>query len=76
MLQSLSMKEYPPGTFDSFGLSIYDEVHHLSAEVFSRCMMNISTNYTLGLSGTMQRKDGLSKVFKMFLGPVIHKEKK
>lgn len=75
MLQSLSMKEYPPGTFDSFGLSIYDEVHHLSAEVFSRCMMNISTNYTLGLSGTMQRKDGLSKVFKMFLGPVIHKEK-
>lgn len=75
MLQSLSMKEYDEGTFDSFGLSIYDEVHHLSAEVFSRCMMNITTNYTLGLSGTMQRKDGLSKVFKMFLGPVVHKEK-
>ena len=75
MLQSLSMKEYPEGTFNSFGLSIYDEVHHLSAEVFSRCMMNIPTNYTLGLSGTMQRKDGLSKVFKMFLGPVVHKEK-
>lgn len=75
MLQSLSMKEYAQGTFDSFGLSIYDEVHHLSAEVFSRCMMNITTNYTLGLSGTMQRKDGLSKVFKMFLGPVVHKEK-
>ena len=75
MLQSLSMKEYPDTIFDSFGLSIYDEVHHLSAEVFSRCMMKIVTNYTLGLSGTMQRKDGLSKVFKMFLGPVIHKEK-
>ena len=75
MLQSLSMKEYAEGTFDSFGLSIYDEVHHLSAEVFSRCMMNITTNYTLGLSGTMQRKDGMSKVFKMFLGPVVHKEK-
>ena len=75
MLQSLSMKEYPEGTFDSFGLSIYDEVHHLSAELFCRCMMNITTNYTLGLSGTMQRKDGLSKVFKMFLGPVVHKEK-
>lgn len=75
MLQSLSMKTYEENTFDSFGLSIYDEVHHLSAEVFSRCMMNIMTNYTLGLSGTMQRKDGLSKVFKMFLGPVVHKEK-
>jgi superfamily II DNA or RNA helicase len=31
--------------------------------------------YTLGLSGTMQRKDGLTKVFKMFLGDVVHKEK-
>jgi superfamily II DNA or RNA helicase len=75
MLQSLSMKDYPDNLFDCFGLTIYDEVHHLSAEVFSKCMMKIVTNYTLGLSGTMQRKDGLSKVFKMFLGPVVHKEK-
>jgi len=47
----------------------------LGAEVFSRCMMKTITNYTLGLSGTMQRKDGLTKVFKMFLGDIIHKEK-
>jgi len=38
-------------------------------------MMRTITNYTLGLSGTMQRKDGLTKVFKMFLGDVVHKEK-
>lgn len=75
MLQSLSMKDYPPTMFDSFGLSIYDECHHLSAEVFCRCMMKIVTFYTLGLSGTMNRKDGLTKVFKLFLGDVIHKEK-
>ena len=75
MLQSLSQKEYPENTFDSFGLSIYDETHHLGAEVFSRCMMKSITNYTLGLSGTMQRKDGLTKVFKMFLGDIVHKEK-
>jgi len=75
MLQSLSQKDYPDNLFDSFGLSIYDETHHLGAEVFSRCMMKTITNYTLGLSGTMQRKDGLTKVFKMFLGDVVHKEK-
>ena len=75
MLQSLSQKDYPENLFDSFGLSIYDETHHLGAEVFSRCMMKTITNYTLGLSGTMQRKDGLTKVFKMFLGDVVHKEK-
>ena len=75
MLQSLSQKNYPENMFDCFGLSIYDETHHLGAEVFSRCMMKTMTNYTLGLSGTMQRKDGLTKVFKMFLGDIIHKEK-
>lgn len=75
MLQSLSQKEYPETLFDCFGISIYDETHHLGAEVFSRSMMKIQTNYTLGLSGTMQRKDGLTKVFKMFLGDIIHKEK-
>jgi superfamily II DNA or RNA helicase len=75
MLQSLSMKEYPADMFNSFGLTVFDEVHHMGAEVFCQCMMKVTTMYTLGLSGTMQRKDGLTKVFKMFLGDVVHKEK-
>ena len=75
MLQSLSMKEYPRDMFETFGLTVYDECHHMSAEVFCRCMMKIVTKYTLGLSGTMVRKDGLTKVFKHFLGDVVHKEK-
>jgi len=75
MLQSLSMKDYPRDMFDTFGLTVYDECHHMSAEVFCRCMMKIVTKYTLGLSGTMVRKDGLTKVFKHFLGDVVHKEK-
>jgi superfamily II DNA or RNA helicase len=32
--------------------------------------------YTLGLSATMNRKDGLTKVFKLFIGDIIHKEKR
>ena len=59
---------------DNSGI-VVSNCHHMGAEVFSRCMMKLMTTYTLGLSGTMQRKDGLSKVFKMFLGDVIHKEK-
>ena len=76
MLQSLSMKEYPDDQFAKFGLTILDEIHHLSAEVFCRALQKICTMYTLGLSATMNRKDGLSKVFKMFIGEVIHKEKR
>jgi len=76
MLQSLSMKEYPPSTFDSFGLMVIDEVHHISSEVFSRALFKLVTKYTIGLSATMDRKDGTTKIFKMFLGDVIYKAKR
>ena len=76
MLQSLSMKEYPQDMFSSFGLTIVDECHHISSEVFSRSLQRIITKYMLGLSATMQRKDGLTKVFKMFIGEIIYKEKR
>jgi superfamily II DNA or RNA helicase len=73
MLQSLSMKEYPASIFESFGFTIIDEVHHISSEVFSNSLFKIVTKYMLGLSATMNRKDGTTKVFKMFLGPVLFK---
>lgn len=76
MLQSLSMKEYPEDLFSSFGLTIVDECHHISSEVFSRSLQKIVTPYILGLSATMERKDGLTHVFKMFLGNVVFKEER
>jgi len=76
MLQSISMKEYPSTLFESFGLTIVDEVHHISSEVFSNSLFKIVTKYMLGLSATMNRKDGTSYVFKMFLGDVVFKGKR
>jgi superfamily II DNA or RNA helicase len=76
MLQSLSMKEYPSSTFESFGLTIIDEVHHISSEVFSNSLFKLVTKYMLGLSATMNRKDGTTPVFKMFLGNIIFKGKR
>jgi len=76
MLQSLSMKEYPASIFESFGLTIIDEVHHISSEVFSNSLFKLVTKYMLGLSATMNRKDGTTHVFKMFLGDVIFKGKR
>lgn len=73
MLQSLSQKDYPASTFSSFGLTIFDEVHHISSEVFSRALFKIVTKYMVGLSATMERKDGTTDVFKMFLGDVVFK---
>jgi superfamily II DNA or RNA helicase len=76
MLQSLSMKDYPSSIFDSFGLTIIDEVHHISSEVFSCALFKLVTKYMLGLSATMNRRDGTTKVFKMFLGQVIYKSER
>jgi len=72
MLQSLVLKEYPPTMFDSFGLTIIDEVHHISSQTFSNALFKLVTKYMLGLSATMQRKDGTTDVFKMFLGKIVH----
>lgn len=76
MLQSIAMKDYPIDMFKSFGLTIIDECHHMSAEVFSNALFKIVTKKMLGLSATMTRKDGLSCVFKMFIGPVLIKKKR
>jgi superfamily II DNA or RNA helicase len=76
MLQSLSMKEYPSSLFDQFGLTIIDEVHHISSEVFSKTLFKIVSKYMMGLSATMNRKDGTTPIFKMFLGDVIYKGKR
>ncbi len=73
MLQSLSMKDYPKDMFKEYGFMIVDEVHHLGAEVFSRAFYKVVTKYALGLSATIKRKDGLTKVIKWFLGDVVCK---
>ena len=62
--------------FQEFGFTIVDECHHISAEVFSRSLFKIVTKYMLGLSATMDRKDGLTKVFKKFMGPVVVKKER
>ena len=75
MVQSLSMKEYPEDTFKSFGLVIFDECHHLGAEVFSKCMAKVQSKYMLGLSATPNRKDGLRKVFEWYIGDIAYMTK-
>jgi len=75
MVQSISMKSYPESLFDDFGFTIFDEVHHMSSEVFCNCLKKCNTFNSLGLSGTMNRKDGLTFVFKMYLGEICFKTK-
>jgi superfamily II DNA or RNA helicase len=71
MLQSLSLKEYSFGDFDSIGTVIVDEAHHICAKVFSQSLFKMCPNHIFGLSATPNRKDGLTKVLHWFMGPTF-----
>jgi superfamily II DNA or RNA helicase len=70
-LQSIAMKEYDENIFKCFGFLIADEAHHLPAEVFSQAFKKVNCKYTLALTATLNRKDGLSKVLKWYVGDVV-----
>lgn len=73
MLQSLSKKDYDPSVFNGFGLTIIDETHHVCTRSFSKMFTKINTKYLLGLSATLDRKDGLTHVLHWYLGSVLFK---
>ena len=55
---------------------VVSNCHHLSAEVFSQCLPKITCRRMLGLSATLKRKDGLSKVFEWYLGKPVFTAKR
>lgn len=76
MLQSISQKDYGARVFKDFGMVIYDEAHHLGAETFSKALLKCACPYTLGLTATPERDDGLHHVYMSFLGPIAYQELK
>ncbi|GIS52506.1 MAG: hypothetical protein Ct9H90mP28_2220 [Paracoccaceae bacterium] len=71
MLQSISQRNYPENTFDSFGLNILDEIHNFASNCYSRAFPKISTQYNLGLSATVKRKDNMERILSWHIGPVF-----
>lgn len=69
MIQTMCMREFDKKAFDSIGLLIVDEAHHIGAPAFSQFMFKICPKYTLGLTATPERKDGLTRLLYWFLGP-------
>lgn len=77
MLQTLSQRAFDPKAFGSVGLLIVDEAHHIGARVFSQAMFKLCPRWTLGLTATPDRKDGLGHILNWFLGPTfieVHRE--
>jgi superfamily II DNA or RNA helicase len=72
MIQSMYEKDFPNDLFSQFGLTIIDEVHRIGSEQFSKTLFKTITPYMLGISATVDRKDKLTKLLYMFIGPKIY----
>jgi superfamily II DNA or RNA helicase len=51
-----------------FGTIILDEMHHVSSPTFNRIIDSNYCRYKIGLSGTIERKDGKHVVFRDYFG--------
>jgi superfamily II DNA or RNA helicase len=72
-IHTIAKKEYD--IYDKFGFVIHDEAHHVCAKFFSRALLKANCKYTLSLTATPYRGDGLIKVMFWFLGGIIYQEK-
>jgi len=75
VIHTMAKKPYNE-LYRQFGLVIFDEAHHVGARYFSRTLMKTSCNYTLALTATPSRTDGLIKVMYWFTGGTIYREAK
>lgn len=74
MLKSLSMFEYPEGTFDGFGLVIIDEVHTIGAQTYMKSFSKFShVRYIVGVSATLERLDRMDRTTEYLVGPVLYR---
>ena len=59
-----------------FGTIILDEMHHVSSPTFNRVIDACYSRYKIGLSGTIERKDGKHVVFRDYFGSTVLKPPK
>jgi len=61
-MQTICSRDFESKLFDSFGLSIWDEAHHVAAETLSKCIHKAGSKYRIGLTATPARKDKFENV--------------
>jgi superfamily II DNA or RNA helicase len=59
-----------------FGTLILDEMHHVSSPTFTRIVDASKARYKIGLTGTMERKDGRHVIFRDYFNTNVYKPPK
>lgn len=56
-----------------FGTVVLDECHHSPAETWSKVIGSFAARYRFGVTGTLERRDGLEDVTRLYFGPTTYK---
>lgn len=73
LIQSLNKNGQIDPIIKNYGHLIVDECHHISAPSFERITKSFTGKFTLGLTATLNRKDGQQPIITMNLGPIRYK---
>lgn len=72
MVQSLITRDGVDEIVAKYGMVVVDECHHVAAISIERVLATARARYTLGLTATPKRRDGLHPIVHMQLGPIRH----
>jgi superfamily II DNA or RNA helicase len=72
LVHTLALNRFPSWISKEFGCVIFDEVHvSLPPRTFSPVLTMFPAKYRIGLTATMQRDDGLDKIFLAHVGEKV-----
>jgi superfamily II DNA or RNA helicase len=72
LIQTLHLQVDLDRTFlDRYGMIIVDECHRSACVTFLKVLNNSKAKYRIGITGTVERKDGLDILTKDIIGPVL-----
>ena len=72
-LASLAQFTYPQSFYDSFGMVIVDESHHIGGPTFSQVLARFPARFIVGLTATPKRSDGTEYLLYWLMGPIAVK---
>ena len=71
MLHSLAKDRYVEEFRNYWGLIIFDEIHMMGSQEFSKVLKMFPAKYRIGLTGTLRRGDRMENIFYFHLGKNI-----
>ena len=71
IINPINLYKYNPDTLSQVGTVIVDECHLITSKIFSQSLWNVQPKYSIGLSATPYRLDGLNAAIELFFGKQI-----